>query len=73
MNFPMDEVHQVRKHRPFIDGMRAIAILAVVASHLSLPGFSGGFVGVDIFFVISGYLIINQIVEDIDNKRFSIF
>jgi peptidoglycan/LPS O-acetylase OafA/YrhL len=49
MNFSTDEVHQVRKHRPFIDGMRAIAILAVVASHLSLPGFAGGFVGVDIF------------------------
>jgi len=49
MNFSTDEIHQVRKHRPFIDGMRAIAILAVVASHLSLPGFAGGFVGVDIF------------------------
>lgn len=73
MNFLTGEVHQVRKHRPFIDGMRAIAILAVIASHLSLPGFAGGFVGVDIFFVISGYLIINQIVEDIGNKRFGIF
>jgi peptidoglycan/LPS O-acetylase OafA/YrhL len=65
-------IHEVRIYRPFIDGLRAIAILTVVGSHISLPGFSGGFVGVDIFFVISGYLIINQIAEDIAAKRFSI-
>jgi len=65
-------IHEVRIYRPFIDGLRAIAILTVVGSHISLPGFGGGFVGVDIFFVISGYLIINQIAEDIAAKRFSI-
>jgi peptidoglycan/LPS O-acetylase OafA/YrhL len=65
-------IHEVRIYRPFIDGLRAIAILTVVGSHISLPGFGGGFVGVDIFFVISGYLIINQIAEDIASKRFSI-
>ncbi|HJS60558.1 MAG TPA: acyltransferase family protein [Pseudolabrys sp.] len=72
MGASIASIHEVRVYRPFIDGLRAIAILTVVGSHISLPGFSGGFVGVDIFFVISGYLIINQIAEDIKNKRFSI-
>ena len=72
MGASIASIHEVRVYRPFIDGLRAIAILTVVGSHISLPDFSGGFVGVDIFFVISGYLIINQIAEDIENKRFSI-
>nr|WP_199064143.1 acyltransferase family protein [Chromobacterium sp. ASV5] len=46
-----------KHYRPDIDGLRALAVLSVVAFHIGLPGFAGGFVGVDIFFVISGYLI----------------
>jgi len=56
----------------FVDGLRAVAILAVVGFHTELPGFGGGFVGVDVFFVISGFLIINQIRSDLEADRFSI-
>jgi peptidoglycan/LPS O-acetylase OafA/YrhL len=54
-----------------IDGLRALAVLAVVACHAEL-GLSGGFVGVDIFFVISGYLITRLIHRDLSAGRFSI-
>src|SRR5271169_3321067 len=60
-------------YSPFIDGLRAISIIAVVGFHVGLPGISGGFVGVDIFFVISGFLIINQIKAALISNRFSVF
>lgn len=59
-------------YRPDIDGLRAIAVLAVLFFHTDVPGFSGGFVGVDIFFVISGFLITSILLKDIDNGNYSI-
>ncbi|MHC3940234.1 acyltransferase family protein [Paenochrobactrum sp. BZR 201-1] len=56
---------------PFIDGLRAIAVISVVGYHAGLPVITGGFVGVDVFLVISGFLIINQIVSGLDKGNFS--
>ena len=52
------------RYRPDIDGLRAVAVLAVIAFHVGLPGVSGGFVGVDVFFVISGYLITGLLLNE---------
>ena len=58
-------------YRPDIDGMRALAILAVVIYH-AFPGkLSGGFIGVDVFFVISGYLISSVIYKSLEKGAFS--
>lgn len=54
-----------------IDLLRAIAVLAVVFFHFGVPGFTGGFIGVDVFFVISGYLISRQIQSRIQSGSFS--
>lgn len=60
------------KYQPHIDGLRALAVLAVVIFH-ALPEYDwGGFVGVDIFFVISGYLISKILLNDLSLQRFSI-
>ena len=59
-------------YRPEIDGLRALAILPVVFFHYGIPGFRGGFVGVDVFFVISGYLITSIIQKEIDRGEFSL-
>ncbi|MFZ0150135.1 MAG: acyltransferase family protein [Xanthobacteraceae bacterium] len=58
-------------YRPDIDGLRAIAVGAVVAFHTFPNIFKGGFVGVDVFFVISGFLISGILVDDIEEDRFS--
>ena len=57
---------------PHIDGLRAIAVLAVLLFHLDVPFLGGGFIGVDIFFVISGYLITNIIQREIGAGTFSL-
>src|SRR5262245_20105582 len=61
----------VLDYRPDIDGLRAVAILPVLAFHADLPGFGGGFVGVDVFFVISGYLITSLILAEHARGTFS--
>ena len=59
-------------YRPEIDGLRALAVIPVILFHAGFKSFSGGFVGVDVFFVISGYLITTIIIEDIENSRFNL-
>ncbi|MBB5751146.1 acyltransferase family protein [Prosthecomicrobium pneumaticum] len=59
-------------YRPEIDGLRAVAVVPVILFHAGLSTFSGGFVGVDVFFVISGYLITSIIVKDLEAGTFSL-
>ena len=59
-------------YRPEIDGLRAIAVVPVILFHAGLVEFSGGYVGVDVFFVISGYLITRLILNEIKAETFSV-
>lgn len=58
-------------YRAEIDGLRCVAVLAVLLFHAGLARFSGGFVGVDVFFVISGYLITGILLREMDGGTFS--
>ena len=60
------------RYRPEIDGLRALAVIPVILFHAGLEFFEGGFAGVDVFFVISGYLITTILLEDLNNKKFSL-
>lgn len=60
------------KYRSEIDGLRAVAVVPVILFHAGFLGFSGGYIGVDIFFVISGYLITSILIAEIEQDRFSI-
>lgn len=66
-----DRVAHQPAYRPDIDGLRAIAVLAVVAFHVSPTILTGGFVGVDVFFVISGFLISSILIRGLQNGTFS--
>lgn len=60
------------RYRPDIDGLRAIAVLSVIFFHIDARLLPGGFVGVDIFFVISGYLITRNVVDELARGKFSL-
>ncbi len=63
--------HHLR-YRSDIDGLRAVAVLPVILFHLGSPIFTGGFIGVDVFFVISGFLITTAIRREIESDIFSL-
>ena len=67
----MEKINNNSNYNLTISGLRGFAVLIVLFFHLEFFFFKGGFVGVDIFFVISGYLISVSIVKDIENKKFS--
>lgn len=74
MSFTPDaqsSLNQSHSYRPDVDGIRAIAIISVVAFHTRLALFRGGYIGVDVFLVISGYLIGSLVYRDIREHKFS--
>jgi peptidoglycan/LPS O-acetylase OafA/YrhL len=60
------------RYRREVDGLRALAVVPVIFFHGGFSAFSGGFVGVDVFFVISGYLITSIILVDLEASQFSL-
>jgi peptidoglycan/LPS O-acetylase OafA/YrhL len=63
-----DEAESGRRFRPDIEGLRAIAIVAVLLCHAGVPFLAGGYVGVDVFFVISGFLITGLLVRELEGS-----
>ena len=59
------------KYRPEIDGLRAIAVVSVIVYHAGFTALGGGFLGVDVFFVISGFLITSLIISDLSEGVFT--
>lgn len=67
------KMEQGRQYRPDIDGLRAVAVLSVILFHYQISGVSNGYLGVDIFFVISGYLITRQLQTIVSEPCFRTF
>ena len=65
-------MNKTSKYRPEIDGLRAMAVMSVIFFHTGLTVMPGGYVGVDVFFVISGFLITNIIHTELIEERFSL-
>ncbi|NYE04490.1 peptidoglycan/LPS O-acetylase OafA/YrhL [Bacillus niacini] len=61
--------NEKRRYMPGIDGLRAIAVIGVILYHLNIPWFQGGFSGVTVFFVLSGYLITDILIDEWDNNN----
>ena len=61
---------KIKDYKPYVDGLRALAVLPVIFFHADFALFKGGYIGVDVFFVISGYLITNIIIKDLLKKKF---
>jgi len=69
---PIQIQHFSQRYRPYIDGLRAIAVFAVIFCHAGFSGFSGGFIGVDVFFTISGFVVGTSILGDLSRGTFSL-
>ena len=69
---PDPSAHAKGDYRPDVDGLRAIAVLSVILFHIRAALLPGGFVGVDVFFVLSGYLISRNLLHEIGSGRFSL-
>ena len=61
---------KIKDYKPYVDGLRALAVLPVIFFHADFALFKGGYIGVDVFFVISGYLIGNIILSKLTTQTF---
>lgn len=72
-NFTLSYLSNTTRNRKDINGLRAIAVLMVIFFHAFPNQIKGGFIGVDIFFVISGFLISSTIFSGLENNKFDFF
>lgn len=64
--------HYANEYRAEVDGLRTIAVLSITCFHNGFEGFSGGYLGVDVFFVISGCLITAIVIHQVDTREFAL-
>lgn len=65
------QIHVSQQYRPDVDGLRAVAVVAVMLCHAGYARFKGGFIGVDVFFTISGFVVASSILGDLSRNAFS--